>query len=214
MPSEPLHIFDPRRNLQLQGFAGRAATSTIHDATETGVSISVIFQAAEDFAVLGWWNAYDYFNLLRLKRLPKTDLSGLKLEFEYDQTLGAASRLDAAKSSSVSWDAMTFVTGTGDTHDVRLLDHATVVSRNETAALGLIDISGDWLQMYFSDTRFTVTSADCQVETQLTATVTAGDARLPVESTAGFAAAFDLACEIKAVASLNAGSDLTVAVQT
>src|ERR1019366_10509962 len=80
----PLHIFDPRRNLQLQGFAGRAATTTIHDATETGVSISGIFQAAEDFAVLGWWNAYDYFNHLRRKHLPKTDLSGLKLEFDIE----------------------------------------------------------------------------------------------------------------------------------
>src|ERR1039457_2664140 len=66
MPAEPLHIFDPRRNLQLQGFAGRAATTTIHNATETGISISGIFQAAEDFAVLGWWNAYDYYNHLRL----------------------------------------------------------------------------------------------------------------------------------------------------
>src|ERR1039458_7534627 len=80
----PLHIFDPRRNLQLQGFAGRAATTTIHDGTETGVSISGIFQAAEDFAVLGWWNAYDYFNHLRMKHLPKTDLSGLKLELDHD----------------------------------------------------------------------------------------------------------------------------------
>jgi hypothetical protein len=99
LPSEPLHIFDPRRNVQLQGFAGRAATTTIHDATETGVSISGIFQAAEDFAVLGWWNAYDYFNHLQLKHLPKTDLSGLKLEFdiEYDQTLDGAIRLDAPK---------------------------------------------------------------------------------------------------------------------
>jgi hypothetical protein len=50
MPSEPLHIFDPRRNFQLQGFAGRATTTTIYDATETGISISGIFQAAEDFA--------------------------------------------------------------------------------------------------------------------------------------------------------------------
>ena len=60
MPLESLNMFDPRRNLQLQGFSGRAATTTLHDATETGVSISGIFQAAEDFAVLGWWNAYDY----------------------------------------------------------------------------------------------------------------------------------------------------------
>jgi hypothetical protein len=130
MATESLRIFDPRRNLQLQGFAGRAATTTIHDATETGASISGIFQAAEDFAVLGWWNAYDYFNHLRMKHLPKTDLSGLKLEFdiEYDQTLDGAIRLDAAKFPSVSWDAMTFVTGSGDSHEARLLDHATVVS--------------------------------------------------------------------------------------
>jgi hypothetical protein len=36
----------------LQGFAGRAATSTMRDATEIGVSISGIFQAAEDLTVL------------------------------------------------------------------------------------------------------------------------------------------------------------------
>jgi hypothetical protein len=199
LSSEPLHIFDPRRNLQLQGFAGRAATTTLHDATETGASISGIFQAAEDFAVLGWWNAYDYYNHLRLKHLPETDLSGLKLEFdiEYDQALDGAMRFDSAKFPSVSWDAMTFVTGAGDIQEVRLLDHAIVLSGNETAATVLIDISGDenmdggidWLHLYFRDTRFTVTSTDCRVETQLTAAVTAGDLSLPVQSTAGFSAA-------------------------
>src|SRR5712671_6966213 len=131
---EPLHIFDPRRNFQLQGFAG-----------------------------LGWWNAYDYYNHLRLKHLPKTDLSGLRLEFdiEYDQALDGAMRFDAAKFPSVSWDAMTFVTGVGDIHEVRLLDHATVVSGSETAATVRIDTSGDenmdggidWLHLYFRDTR-------------------------------------------------------------
>ncbi len=196
--TQPLHIFDPRRNLQLQGFTGRAATTTLHDATETGVSISGIFQAAEDFAVLGWWNAYDYYNHLRLKHLPKTDLSGLQLEFdiEYDNSLDGAMRFDAAKYPSVAWDAMTFVTGTGDIHEVRLLDHATVVSGSETAATVSIHISGDenmdggidWLHLYFRDTRYTVTSTDCRVETQLAADVTAGDSSLPVLSTAGFAA--------------------------
>ena len=127
--------------------------------------------------------SYDYFNHLRLKHLPKTDLSGLKLEFdiEYDQALDGAIRLDAAKYPSVTWDAMTFVTGSSDSHDVRLLDHATVVSGSETAATVLIDISGDenmdggidWLHLYFRDTRYTVTSTDCRVETQLSAAVKA-----------------------------------------
>jgi len=196
MLSDLLHIFDPRWNFQVQSFARRAATTTIHDATETGISISGIFEAAKDFAVLGWWNAYDYFNHLRLKHLPKTGLSGLELkcDMEYDQTLDCAIRLDAAKYPSVSWDGMTFVTGTGDTHDVRLLDHATVVSGSETAATVLIAISGDenmdggidWPHLYFRDIRCTVTSTDCRVETQLTAAVKAGDVSIPVDGTAGF----------------------------
>jgi len=84
MAAEPLHIFDPHRNMHVQGFSGRAATITLHDATETSVSISGIFQAAEDFAVLCLYNAYDYFNHLRLKPLPRTDRSGLKLEFDLE----------------------------------------------------------------------------------------------------------------------------------
>ena len=63
----------------------------------------------------GFYNAYDYFNHLRQKHLPRTDLSGLMLEFDidYDHALDGAMRLDAAKYPSVSWDAMTFVCGKG-----------------------------------------------------------------------------------------------------
>ena len=60
MLSEALQMFDPRRNFQTQDFTGRGATTTLHDATATGVSISGIFQSAEDFAVLGLYDAYDY----------------------------------------------------------------------------------------------------------------------------------------------------------
>ena len=196
MPAEQLDIFDPRRNMHVQGFSGRAATTTIHDATATGVSISGIFQAAEDFAVLGFWNAYDYFNHLRVKHLPRTDLSGLKLEFdiEYDHTLGGAIRLDAAKYPSVSWDAMTFVCGTGDIYEVRLLDHATVVSGGETPASCELDAGGiapyygiDYLHLYFRDTRYTVAHTDCIIETTLSADVTASTSAqdIPVASTTG-----------------------------
>ena len=104
MATEALHIFDPRRNFQLQGFTGRAAATTLHDASATGVSISGIFQAAEDFAVLGFYNAFDYYSHLRLKHLPRTDLSGLTLarDIEYDHALDGAMRLDATKYPPVS----------------------------------------------------------------------------------------------------------------
>ncbi len=161
---EPLTIFDPRRNFQLQGFTGRGATTTIHDASATGVSVSGIFQAAEDFAVVGFYNAYDYFNHLRQKQLPRTDLSGLTLEFDidYDHALDGAMRLDAAKYPSVSWDAMTFVCGKGgpgEIHEVKLLSYATVVSGSETPASVSVEASGkyaeqgaDHLVVVFRDT--------------------------------------------------------------
>jgi len=169
LPSEPLTIFDPRRNFQLQGFTGRAATTTIHDASATGVSVSGIFQAAEDFAVLGFYNAYDYFNHLRQKHLPRTDLSGLVLEFdiEYDHALDGAMRLDAAKYPSVSWDAMTFVCGKGDVGEIRevkLLNYATVVSGGETPASVSVEASGtqadagfDHIVIIFRDTQYNCT---------------------------------------------------------
>jgi hypothetical protein len=58
---------------------------------------------------------------------------------------------------------VTFVTAAGDPHDVRLLDHATVVSGSETAATVLVDINCDenmdggvdWLHLYFRGTRYT-----------------------------------------------------------
>ena len=151
MSNESLRLFDPRRNFQLQGFTGRGATTTMHDASATGVSVSGIFQAAEDFAALGFYNAYDYFNHLRQKHLPRTDLSGLILEFdiEYDHALDGAMRLDAAKYPSVSWDAMTFVCGKGgpgDIHEVKLLSYATVVSGGETPATVSIEASGDYAE--------------------------------------------------------------------
>ena len=76
MSETSLYIFDPRRNIQLQGFSGRAATTTHHDATETGFRISGIFQAAEDFANVQLFSAYDYYNHLRLKLLPVTRAKG------------------------------------------------------------------------------------------------------------------------------------------
>jgi hypothetical protein len=170
----------------------------IHDATETGISISGIFQAAEDFAVLCLYNAYDYFNHLRLKPLPRTDLSGLKLEFdiEYDHALDGAMRFDAPKYPSVSWDSITFVTGAGDIHEVKLLDHAAVISGSETPASLQLELSAqapaqgvDYYHVWFRDTRYTVAHTDAIVETQLTQDVPGGGVSwIYVGSAAGFRA--------------------------
>ena len=106
MSSTLLQLFDPRRNFHLQGFTGRGAT---------GISITGIFQAPDDFAVLGFHNAYDYCKPPRMKPTPRTDLSGLKGEFNID----CGYEVDGAG-------------GPNDLYEVRLLNHlrnhATVVS--------------------------------------------------------------------------------------
>lgn len=83
-------------------------------------------------------------------------------------------RLDATKFPSVSWDAMTFVCGAGDLYDVKLLDHATVLSGSETPATALLDLTAEtpkfgiaWFHVFFRDTRYTAAHTDCIVETQL-----------------------------------------------
>ena len=184
--------------MSIQGFSGRAATTTIHDASETGLSVSGIFQAAEDFAVLCLYNAYDYFNHLRLKPLPRTALAGLKLEFdiEYDHALDGAMRFDAPKYPSVSWDSITFVTGAGDLHEVKLLDHATAISGSETPASLELALSAqapaqgvDYYHVWFRDTRYTVAHTDAIVVTQLTQDVQGGGITwMYVGSVAGFRA--------------------------
>ena len=184
--------------MHVQGFSGRAATTTIHDASDTGLSISGIFQAAEDFAVLCLYNAYDYFNHLRLKPLPRTDLSGLKLEFdiEYDHALDGAMRFDAPKYPSVSWDSITFVTGAGDIHEVKLLDQAAAISGTETPAGLQLDIAAeapaegiDYYHVWFRDTRYTVAHTDAILETQLAQDVQGGGVSwIYVGSAAGFRA--------------------------
>lgn len=84
MRSERLHFFDPRRTVQLQGFFGRAATTTLRDGSETGFQISGTFQAAEDFTNVQLFSAYDYFNHLLVKPLPATDLSGLTRQYDME----------------------------------------------------------------------------------------------------------------------------------
>jgi hypothetical protein len=194
MPSEPLLLFDPRRTVQLQGFSGRAATTTLHDATETGFQISGIFQAAEDFANVQLFSAYDYFNHLRLKPLPVTDLSGLTLQYDMEilPVNGEEGnvRPDCVRYASVGWDKLTVTTGAGDIYEVPLMHHAAVVSGDyapgsfgfalhdrDAATLDELLVGQptpaltDKAYVYFMGTRWSCSSAEaitfCNLETRL-----------------------------------------------
>ncbi len=194
MPSESISIFDPRRTVQLQGFSGRAATTTLHDATETGFQISGIFQAAEDFANVQLFSAYDYFNHLCLKPLPVTELSGLTLQYEMDilPVNGEEGnvRPDCVRYASVGWDKLAVTTGAGDIYEVPQMQHASVVAGDYTpgsVGFSLHDRDAatldellvgkptpaltDTAYVYFMDTRWSCSSAEaiafCNLETRL-----------------------------------------------
>ncbi len=202
MPSDPLLLFDPRRTIQLQGFSGLAATTTLHDATETGFQISGIFQAAEDFANVQLFSAYDYFNHLRVKPLPVTDLSGLTLQFDMEilpvNCEEGNVRPDCVRYASVGWDKLTVTTGPGDIYEVPLMHHAAVVSGDyapgsfgfslhdrDAATLDELVVGKptpaltDTAYVYFMGTRWSCSSAEaiafCNLETALTQDIGSAD---------------------------------------
>ena len=191
-------MFDPRRTVQLQGFSGKAATTTIHDATETGFQISGIFQAAEDFANVQLFSAYDYFNHLRLKPLPVTDLSGVTLQFD-QQVIPVNGeegnvRPDGVRFASVGWDKLTITTAKGNVYEVPLMNHAQTISGDYTpgtfgfalhdrdvATLDALLVGNvtpaltDKAYVYFMGTRWSCISAEaiafCNLETRLLSNV-------------------------------------------
>jgi len=202
MPS-PLLLFDPPRTIQLQGFSGRAATTTIHDATETGFQISGIFQAAEDFANVQLFSAYDYYNHLRLKPLPVTDLSGLTVQYDMEilpvNGEDGNVRPDCVRYASVGWDKLTITTGAGDIYEVPLMNHAAVVTGGYAPGsfgFSLHDRDAETLDelligkptpaltdkayVYFMGTRWSCSSAEaiafCNLETRLLNNIGAVDA--------------------------------------
>jgi hypothetical protein len=194
MPSAPLLLFDPRRTIQLQGFSGHAATTTLHDATETGFQISGIFQAAEDFANVQLFSAYDYFNHLRVKPLPVTDLSGLTLHYDMEilPVNGEEGnvRPDCVRYASVGWDKLTITTGAGDIYEVPLMNHAAVVAgqlrilaprprRGVSRRTARRPALTDKAYVYFMGTRWSCSSAEaiafCNLETQLLNNISAPD---------------------------------------
>jgi hypothetical protein len=196
-------MFDPRTTIQLQGFSGRAATTTLHDATETGFQISGIFQAAEDFANVQLFSAYDYYNHLRLKPLPVTDLSALTLQFDMEilPVNGEEGnvRPDCVRYASVGWDKLTITTGNGDIYEVPLMQHAAVVAGDyapgsfgfslhdrDAATLDELLLGKptpaliDAAYVYFMGTRWSCSSAEaiafCNLETRLLNNIGAVDA--------------------------------------
>lgn len=104
-------------------------------------------------------------------------------------------RLDASKYPSNSWDSVPFVTGAGDIHEVKLLDHAAAIGAADTPASLRLELTAevpdeglDYWHRWFRDTRYTVAHTNRIVETQLAQDVEGGEMWLYVGCAAGFRA--------------------------
>ncbi|MGE5571085.1 MAG: hypothetical protein ACM3S5_18780 [Rhodospirillales bacterium] len=126
MATETIYKLQPTRTMHLRGFERRGAAAALHSASETGFTVSGVFRDMADFAVLVLWDADDFFEHLSMRYLPDFDFSGMKLTFDvhYD----GLQPIDSVKWNWIDWATLDVMRADGTTVNIRLFDHATLVS--------------------------------------------------------------------------------------
>lgn len=144
--SERIHKLQPDRTIQLRGFDHLGAAAALHSATPGGFTVSGVFRDAADFAVLTLWDADNFYEHPRLKYLPDFHFAGLTLQFDvrYENLMP----LDCRKYPTIDWPFLDVITPSGETRQVRLSDHAQVVSSPNAKASAEFTIQGDSLEGY------------------------------------------------------------------
>ena len=142
---------DPSRTMQLRGFNGRGAAMSLHDATASGFTLSGVFCDAQDFGVMEWWTADDFFgHHPDTKYLPDFDFTGLKLDFDvaFNNVVGWTS----AKYGAIDWSFLDVVTSAGVSQKLPLILAAT---SGNGAAPAYCDFEvTNWSSMGPSDTMY------------------------------------------------------------
>lgn len=137
MPS--ITKLQPDRCAYLRGFDGFGANAAITKASATGFTVSGVFRAADDFAVVVLYDTGDFFEHPRNKYLPDPDLSGLVLEFDirYD----GLQPLDSGKYPTIDWPYLDVARWDGTSAQIRLFDNATLKSETYTQASTVITVA-------------------------------------------------------------------------
>jgi hypothetical protein len=131
--------FQPDRCLYLRGFDGFGANAALWGASPTGFTVSGIFRAADDFAVLVIYDADDFFEHPVNRYLPDFDLSGIVLEF--DVNYSGLQPLDSAKYPTIDWPYLDVEKSDGTTAQVNLFANATQTGGVYSAAAATITVS-------------------------------------------------------------------------
>lgn len=122
MPTQ-INKLDPTVTLSLRGFDGFGANAAITKSSSTGFTVSGVFRAADDFAVLVLYDTDDFFEHPRNKYLPDPSLAGMVLEF--DATFTNLQPLDSAKFPTIDWPYLDVAKWDGTRAQIVLFDNAT-----------------------------------------------------------------------------------------
>ncbi len=144
--AERIYKLQPNRTIQLRGFDDLGASAAMHSATASGFKVSGVFRDAADFAVLILHDADNFYEHPRLKFLPDTSFSGLKLTF--DVRYSGLMPLDSPKFATIDWPYLDVVRPDGSTAQVPLFDYATQAGGTYSNAEGTFVIEDNGLVAY------------------------------------------------------------------
>jgi hypothetical protein len=159
MSTETIYKLQPDRTLYLRGFTGVGAAAALCHTSPSGFTTCGVFRDMADFCVLMLYDADNTFEHYSVRYLPDFDLSGVTLTF--DLNYQGLQPIDSAKYSWIDWSQLDVIKADGTTHQVRLWDHATLVSANYSVAQGTYTIvapggcrPGDQLTLFINNTSF------------------------------------------------------------
>ncbi len=137
--TEQILKLQPDRTLYLRGFDGAGAAASLCQTSPTGFTVCGVFRDIADFCVLILYDADNIFEHYSVKYLPSFDLSGMMLSF--DLNYQGLQPIDSAKFSWIDWAQLDVIDSAGQTTQVRLWDHATLLSGNYAVAQGTYTFS-------------------------------------------------------------------------
>ncbi len=144
--SERIYKLQPNRTIQLRGFDDLGAAAALHSATAGSFKVSGVFRDPGDFAVLVLYDADNFYEHPRLKHLPDTDFSGLRLQF--DVRYAGLAPLDSPKYATIDWPYLDVIRPDGSAAKIPLIEHAVQAGGTYACAHGSFVIEDNRLQPY------------------------------------------------------------------
>ena len=142
--------------MHLQGFDGYGATASLHDASDTGFTLSGVWGEQDDFAVLVLFDADNQFEHPAARYLPDFDFTGIGLGFTL--AVDFCARIDCDLYPWIDWPYLNVLYTDGTTQQVRLSDYATWAGSYAAATVSFTlsgtPTVGDYVELAWLDRHY------------------------------------------------------------